>query len=211
MNTAQYSNQNITESHKSIRKFKMLSISFKPYFRDMQAISCYVDNGFGTPMRASRTIKIERVPNIRVYPDSKTILKPVGAEVRIECEADAWPAPEIRIGKNNGDIVDPVETKTIGNGIFKTVLTIKDAEESDSGDYFCSAKNNHGSATEDNIKVVITNPTSKGKDMMQCCNDVGVRKNCLGTCTFNLDLDFLFFDAECIPDFDKVMGCGSGE
>ena len=32
----------------------------------MQTISCYVDNAFGTPMRATRTIKIELVALIGV-------------------------------------------------------------------------------------------------------------------------------------------------
>ena len=45
---------------------------------------------------------------------------------------------------------------------------------------------------------------------MQCCKDSGVKSSCLGICTFNLDLDFLLFDSECIPEFDKAMACGSG-
>ena len=46
---------------------------------------------------------------------------------------------------------------------------------------------------------------------MQCCKDSGVKNSCLGICTFNLDLDFLLFDSECIPEFDKAMACGSGK
>ena len=49
-----------------------------------------------------------------------------------------------------------------------------------------------------------------GVDLMQCCKDSGVKNSCLGICTFNLDLDFLLFDSECIPEFDKAMACGSG-
>ena len=55
--------------------------------RDMQTISCYVDNAFGTPMRASRTIKIERKPRLKVFPERKMVFASIGAEVRIECEA----------------------------------------------------------------------------------------------------------------------------
>ena len=50
-----------------------------------------------------------------------------------------------------------------------------------------------------------------GIDLMQCCKDAGVKESCLGICSFNLDLDFLLFDSECIPEFDKAMACGSGE
>ena len=55
--------------------------------RDMQTISCYVDNAFGTPMRATRTIKIERVPRVILHPKSGRIISSVGANIRIECEA----------------------------------------------------------------------------------------------------------------------------
>ena len=58
--------------------------------RDMQTISCYVDNAFGTPMRATRTIKIERGPRIKVYPARKAIFAPVGGQIRIECEAGEY-------------------------------------------------------------------------------------------------------------------------
>ena len=68
-----------------------------------------------------------------------------------------------------------------------------------------------------NIKRTFWNyPTFKehsfisGVDLMQCCKDSGVKNSCLGICTFNLDLDFLLFDSECIPEFDKAMACGSG-
>ena len=51
--------------------------------RDMQSISCYVDNGFGTPMQASRSIKIERKPSIKIYPQSKSIIRPLESNIRI--------------------------------------------------------------------------------------------------------------------------------
>ena len=56
----------------------------------MQTISCYVDNAFGTPMRATRTIKIERGPRIKIYPARKAIFAPVGGQIRIECEAGKY-------------------------------------------------------------------------------------------------------------------------
>ena len=47
--------------------------------------------------------------------------------------------------------------------------------------------------------------------MRQCCEDHDVKEGCLGICTLNLDLDSLLFDKECIPDFEKIMACGSGK
>ena len=180
--------------------------------RDMKMISCYADNGFGTPMRASRTIRIERSPRIKIYPESKTVLQPTGSNVRIECEVDAWPAPTIGMGRSsNKKLPDNTNTtsKVIGSGIFKTVMTISEAKVENSGDYYCRATNEHGQSTENNIRVVINSPTQKSSDMMKCCQETGVRESCLGTCSFNLDLDFLLFDSECVPDFNKVMACGS--
>ena len=55
--------------------------------RDMQTISCYVDNAFGTPMRATRTIKIERIPRVKLHPKNGRLIASVGADIRIECEA----------------------------------------------------------------------------------------------------------------------------
>ena len=40
---------------------------------------------------------------------------------------------------------------------------MSDILESDSGDYYCNANNPHGTAIEKNIKVIVNNPTSKGK------------------------------------------------
>ena len=181
--------------------------------RDMADISCYVDNGFGTPMRASRSIKIDRVPRVRIYKDSKVILQPTGGEIRLDCEADAWPAPKIKIGKDGQtfglDSHAEISTRTVGNGIYKASLVIRDAQASDSGQYFCSAENEHGSDSIKDIKIVVSEPSVKGQDLMQCCKDSGVKSACLGICTFNLDLDFLLFDSQCIPEFDKVMKCGS--
>ena len=45
---------------------------------------------------------------------------------------------------------------------------------------------------------------------MQCCKDQGVKSSCLGICSLNLDLDLLLYDTECIPEFDRLMECGSG-
>ena len=180
--------------------------------RDMQSISCYVDNGFGTPMQASRNVKIERGPRIKVYPESKSIVKHIDQSVRIECEVDAWPAPSIQIKRKKGSVSDSrfsMVTKTIGTGLFKTTLTIDKAQARDSDEYICSAENVHGSVQEPGIKVLISQPTNRTESLMQCCRTKGVKKQCQGICTMNLDLDFLLFDSECIPEFDKFMACGS--
>ena len=49
----------------------------------------------------------------------------------------------------------------------------------------------------------------QSNDMLQCCKTQGVKENCLGICSLQVDLDFLLYDEECFPDFEKFMTCGS--
>jgi hypothetical protein len=130
--------------------------------RDMQTIGCYVDNGFGTPMQSSRQIEIERAPRIRT-PESKSIVQPVGTDIRLECEVDAWPAPNMKIGAYQSQFSqsDRFEVKsiTVGTRVFKTQLLIRNAQVEDSGNFYCTANNTHGFAKEEGIKLIIQQPT----------------------------------------------------
>lgn len=57
---------------------------------DMGHVSCYADNGYGTPMQASRRITISRPPTITA-PSVTTVFK--GDSLRLKCTVDAFPAP----------------------------------------------------------------------------------------------------------------------
>merc|ERR1712156_101044 len=103
--------------------------------------------------------KIERIPRVILHPKSGRIITSVGANIRIECEADAWPAPSIKIGRTGSNIDTDrsnVSTQTIGNGVFKTTMVITESVESDSGQYFCYAKNAHGMSPTKNVKVIVS-------------------------------------------------------
>ena len=99
--------------------------------------------------------------------------------------------------------------KTMGDGIFKASLNIKNAQAEDSDEYTCSAENTHGLVKVSGIKVVISLPTNRTESLMQCCKNMNVKPECQGICTFNVDLDFLMFDPQCFTEFDKLMSCGS--
>ena len=163
--------------------------------------------------QSSRSIQIEREPKIKVFPPSKTILKPIGSDIMIECDINALPAPTIKIVRENGSTEnnDRFKTtiKTMGDGVFKASLNIKNAQADDSDEYTCSAENTHGLVKESGIKVIISQPTNRTESLMQCCKNKNVKPECQGICTFNVDLDFLMFDPQCFTEFDKLMSCGS--
>ncbi|MPC35669.1 Myomesin-1 [Portunus trituberculatus] len=80
--------------------------------RDMREISCYADNGYGTPMQASRTITISREYCTAVWASRHTLVPatwncrprikarervpvPEGTSATLECGVDAWPEPSL--------------------------------------------------------------------------------------------------------------------
>lgn len=60
--------------------------------RDMDQISCYADNGYGTPMQASRKITISHAPHIQA---SGITMAAQGDTVTLECRVDAHPEPKM--------------------------------------------------------------------------------------------------------------------
>lgn len=75
----------------------------------------------------------------------------------------AWPAPNMKIGAYQSQFSqsDRFEVKsiTVGTGVFKTQLLIRNAQVEDSGNFYCTANNTHGFAKEEGIKLIIQQPT----------------------------------------------------
>ena len=138
--------------------------------RDMQTISCYVDNGYGTPMQSSRTIVMEREPRIaKKALKAKSILGYIGSNIKIECEIDALPAPSMSLGKLDSNFQPDrfnMSTTILGTGVYRSTLIISNATAEDSGDYFCRATNSLGSDKIENIKVVVNNPTQHVRSLV---------------------------------------------
>ncbi|XP_044737933.1 Ig-like and fibronectin type-III domain-containing protein 1 isoform X2 [Chrysoperla carnea] len=181
--------------------------------RDMDQISCYADNGYGTPMQASRKITISYIPHIQA---SGITLATRGASVKLECKVDSFPAPKMLFWR---DPVGRVPVIQGGHYDIKVLaakdedskyimrLTIDKMTDMDEGEYFCHAENAFGSATQP-VSVRIRN-TASSANLTQCCMEQNVTSPCMDACSFFLDIDAVIDKPECINDFDKLMKCAA--
>ncbi|XP_060866861.1 Ig-like and fibronectin type-III domain-containing protein 1 [Metopolophium dirhodum] len=182
--------------------------------RDMDEISCYADNGYGTPMQSSRKISISYVPKLVA---SKITMANLGDTVTLECMVDAHPEPKtmfwrdaqgrtpvIQSGKHNVNVIRSKEDYTK----FVMELTISKLTETDDGDYFCHAENSFGSSTKP-VSVRIRNSVMTN-NVTQCCVQQNVTAGCLDACSSSyLDINVAIGRADCFNDFDKLMKCAS--
>lgn len=200
--------------------------------RDMDQISCYADNGYGTPMQASRKITISRKyfafrdcsidPRFLFHPDiphiqaSGITMATLGDSVTLECKVDAYPEPKMMFWRNHEERRPVIQggkyditSSPIKDEVDKYVmhLTIKQINDMDVGDYFCHAENAFGSATQP-VSVRIRNVAATN-NVTQCCIEQNVTSACMDACSFYLDIDAVIDKPECINDFDKLMKCAA--
>ncbi|XP_046473967.1 Ig-like and fibronectin type-III domain-containing protein 2 isoform X1 [Neodiprion pinetum] len=181
--------------------------------RDMDQISCYADNGYGTPMQASRKISISHVPHVTA---SVITVAALGDSVVLECKVEAYPEPKmlfwrdksgripvIQGGKYNIHVQPSKDTETE----YVMQLTINKISEMDEGDYFCHAENAFGSGTQP-VSVRIRNVAATN-NVTQCCIEQNVTSGCMEACSFYLDIDAVIDKPQCINDFDKLMKCAA--
>ncbi|CAH2043160.1 unnamed protein product, partial [Iphiclides podalirius] len=181
--------------------------------RDMDQISCYADNGYGTPMQASRKINISHVPTIQA---SGITMAAAGDSVILECRVEALPKPTIAFWRDpNGRtpvidgpnytiqlIADPEDhTK------YTMRLIIKKITEADEADYFCHAENAFGKTLRP-VSVRLR-PTSPHHNVTECCTQMNVSSSCIDACSFHLDMDNIMDRPECMDDFEKLMKCAA--
>ncbi|KAJ8714843.1 hypothetical protein PYW08_004824 [Mythimna loreyi] len=181
--------------------------------RDMDQISCYADNGYGTPMQASRKINISHVPTIQA---SGITMAAAGDAVILECRVEALPKPTIAFWRDpNGRtpvidgpnytiqlLADPEEQTK-----YTMRLIIKKIAESDEGDYFCHAENAFGKTLRP-VSVRLR-PTMPHHNVTECCSQMNVSSSCIDACSFHLDMDNIMDRPECMNDFDKLMKCAA--
>ncbi|CAB3252923.1 unnamed protein product [Arctia plantaginis] len=181
--------------------------------RDMDQISCYADNGYGTPMQASRKINISHVPTIQA---SGITMAAAGDAVILECRVEALPKPTIAFWRDpNGRtpvidgpnytiqlLADPEEPTK-----YTMRLIIKKITETDEGDYFCHAENAFGKTLRP-VSVRLR-PTKPHHNVTECCTQMNVSSTCIDACSFHLDMDNIMDRPECMNDFDKLMKCAA--
>ncbi|KAG6463259.1 hypothetical protein O3G_MSEX013776 [Manduca sexta] len=181
--------------------------------RDMDQISCYADNGYGTPMQASRKINISHVPTIQA---SGITMAAAGDSVILECRVEALPKPTIAFWRDpNGRTpvidgpnytiqlqADPEEPTK-----YTMRLIIRKITEADEGDYFCHAENAFGKTLRP-VSVRLR-PTNPHHNVTECCTQMNVSSACIDACSFHLDMDNIMDRPECMNDFDKLMKCAA--
>ncbi|KAJ8984657.1 hypothetical protein NQ317_015748 [Molorchus minor] len=181
--------------------------------KDMDQISCYADNGYGTPMQASRKITISHGPHIQA---SGITMTTIGDSVTLECRVEAHPEPKMMFWRNHEDRTPVIQggkydiaTRAVKDEEDRYVmqLTIKHITGDDVGEYYCHAENVFGSATQP-VSVRIRNPAAVG-NVTQCCIEQNVTSACMDACYFHVDMDAVIDRLECIQDFDKLMKCAA--
>ncbi|XP_050504317.1 Ig-like and fibronectin type-III domain-containing protein 2 isoform X1 [Diabrotica virgifera virgifera] len=181
--------------------------------KDMDQISCYADNGYGTPMQASRKIIISHGPHIQASGITMTTL---GDSVTLECKVEAQPEPKMIFWRNHEDRTPVIQggkyditAKPVKDEDDKYImqLTIKQITDMDVGDYYCHAENAFGSSTQP-VSVRIRNLASVN-NLTQCCLEQNVTSPCMDACSFYLDIDAVIDKLECVQDFGKLMKCAS--
>ncbi|XP_039279825.1 Ig-like and fibronectin type-III domain-containing protein 2 [Nilaparvata lugens] len=184
--------------------------------RDMDHISCYADNGFGTPMEARRRIVISHMPHLTA---SGITMAAHGDTVSLECIVDAHPEPKMMFWRDyssrkpviRGPKYD-VTTRRVQDEGDKWImtLTIKQISDEDGGDYYCHAENAFGNATQP-VSVRIRNVVnlcdiSDGSDHRSCCANAGVERGCLDWCRG--EPLFLQDNKFCLVSYTKtIMSC----
>ncbi|XP_041982407.1 Ig-like and fibronectin type-III domain-containing protein 1 isoform X2 [Aricia agestis] len=181
--------------------------------RDMDQITCYGDNGYGTPMQASRKINISHVPTIQA---SGITMAAAGDSVILECRVEALPKPTIAFWRDpNGrtPVIDGpnYSIQLVADADEQTKYTmrliIKKITEADEGDYFCHAENAFGKTLRPvSVRLRSTTPHH---NVTECCTQMNVSSSCIDACSFHLDMDNIMDRPECMNDFDKLMKCAA--
>lgn len=181
--------------------------------RDMDQISCYADNGYGTPMQASRKISISHVPHVTA---SVITVAALGDSVVLECKVEAYPEPKMLFWRDKSGRIPVIQGGKYNIQVqlskdmeteYVMRLTINKIADTDEGDYFCHAENAFGSGTQP-VSVRIRNVAATN-NVTQCCIEQNVTSGCMEACSFYLDIDAVIDKPQCINDFDKLMKCAA--
>lgn len=181
--------------------------------RDMNEISCYADNGYGTPMQASKRIVISHGPTIAAAGITMAVL---GDTVDLECTVEAQPEPKMLFWKDKSGWAPVIQGGQYNIAVNRVrdeeskwtmKLTINKIKDTDEGDYFCHAENAFGQSTQP-VSVRIRNVAATN-NVTQCCMEQNVSSSCMDACSFYLDIDAIIEKPACVNEFDKLMKCAA--
>ncbi|KAH9635955.1 hypothetical protein HF086_015529 [Spodoptera exigua] len=147
--------------------------------RDMDQISCYADNGYGTPMQASRKINISHVPTIQA---SGITMAAAGDAVILECRVEALPKPTIAFWR------DPNGRTPVIDGPNYTIQLLADPEMNvsssciDACSFHLEMDNIMDRPECMNDFDKLMKCAADGSDHRSCCASWGVPRQCLELC-----------------------------
>ena len=175
----------------------------------MGHVSCYADNGYGTPMQASRRIIIARAPTITA-PALTTVIR--GDTLVLKCTVDAFPAPVMAFYRDASlkqSVQNGGETAISGKGddedqaMWHLSLTITNIQLSNQTSYWCHANNSLGEAVEE-LGVAVARIPPPVVDVTACCVAHNVTEECRDVCSLAVDLDLLARRPSCLGQFHQV-------
>lgn len=181
--------------------------------RDMNLISCYADNGYGTPMEARRRIIISYQPHLTA---GSIKMAHHGETVSLECFVESHPDPKMMFWRDFNERIPIIPGAKYDVNMTKSKddedkwtmqLVVKNINDNDGGEYFCQAENAFGNATQP-VSVRLRNLPSVS-NVTQCCIEQNVTSPCMEACSFYLDIDAVINKMQCIGDFDKLMKCAA--
>ncbi|XP_021960351.1 Ig-like and fibronectin type-III domain-containing protein 1 [Folsomia candida] len=187
--------------------------------RDMDIVSCYADNGYGTPMQAARRIQVAHLPSIS---GSDVTYASLGDSASIECSVVAFPEPKVAFWRSSLERI-PI----VNGGNFriehvddaplplldqphksKYVLKIMNVSEESIGNYSCHAENAIGEMSKTFI-VKTRDLQDSSMNITECCVREKVSEGCMDACSFFSDIESILDKPQCLPDFDKLMKCSA--
>ncbi|KAK7792924.1 hypothetical protein R5R35_008001 [Gryllus longicercus] len=181
--------------------------------RDMDQIACYADNGYGTPMQASRKITVSHPPHITA---SVITMAAPGDSVALECRVEAQPEPKMVFWKDHNGRIPVIQGGRYDIAVFSDKeeesvyvmrLTIHKVEADDASDYFCRAENAFGDATQP-VSLRVRSQAA-ATNVTACCVEQNVSSSCMDACSFYLDVEAAVERAGCAGDLDKLLKCAA--
>ncbi|KAM9445583.1 neural cell adhesion molecule L1.2 isoform 2-T2 [Clarias gariepinus] len=129
----------LSESRTSRENFDRLLRFTNIYEQDDGEYQCTANNSQGT-ITHTYTVSVEAAPYWIKEPESE--LYAPGETVKLECQADGIPTPEVTWSMNGNPLsdIDPDPRRTVKGG----TLILKDVKIIDTAVYQCKASNKHG-------------------------------------------------------------------
>lgn len=93
------------------------------------------------------------------------------------------------------------------DNIYYMTLKIAKLKASDIGDYYCQVENILGSDVKKTTLEL--RARSEMRNITDCCIAEKVSPQCMGACSFYLDIDAVIDKTQCFNEFDKLMKCSS--